>query len=247
MSNIWGIAGAHNPTGTSNCTRYREVSIAGSRVCFGIPNKGSWLSWSNNAHGMQHIRRESGRWSQWFNHCMDEIEYKPSWRIFRELGSWSVWDVYRRNTAMLSSQDPRLIAEILSNPRSIPYRSSDSVPTILRYSDTTLTKTLNSKYPPNPPTHLLSLSKLWMTSENPDHISVFICLHRSVLVLLNSEFIFMSSSQFSPFRFRYIKPFQYSHSLVLASALPSYISASLLLNSLNSVTFASSNIESSTA
>ena len=136
---------------------------------------------------------------------------------------------------LLSSWDPHLIAEIPSNPRSIPYRSSDSIPTILQYSDTTLTKTLNFEYPPNPPTHFLLLSELWMTLENPDHISVFICLHHSILVLLNSKFIFMSSSQFSPFCFRYIKPFQYSHSLILVSTLPSYISASLLLNSSNSL------------
>ena len=136
---------------------------------------------------------------------------------------------------LLSSWDPHPIAELLSNPRLIPYCSSNSIPTILWYSNTTLTKTLNSKYPPNPPTHFLSLSKLRMTLENPDHISVFICLHCSVLVLLNSEFIFMSSSQFSPFCFWYIKPFQYSHSLILAPALPLYISASLLLNSSNSL------------
>ena len=136
---------------------------------------------------------------------------------------------------MLTSWDPCPIAEILPDPRSIPYRSSNSVPTILQYSDTTLTKTPNSKYPPNPPTHFLSLSKLRMTSENPDHISVFLCLHCSILVLSNSEYVFMSSSQFSPFCFRYIKPFQYSHSLILASALPLYISASLLLNSSNSL------------
>ena len=100
MSDVQGIAGANDPTGTSNCTRYQEVSVARSRDCFGISNKRSWLSWSNNAHGTQHIRRESGRWSQWFNHYADEIEYKPSWRIFRELRSRSVWDVYHRNTAM---------------------------------------------------------------------------------------------------------------------------------------------------
>ena len=136
---------------------------------------------------------------------------------------------------VLSSWDPHPIAKILSDPRLIPYRSSNSVPTILRYSNTMLTKTPNSKYPPNPPTHFLSLSKLQMTLENPDHISVFICLHHSVLVLLNSKYVLMSSSQFSPFRFWYIKPFQYSHSLVLASTLPSYISTSLLLNSSNSL------------
>ena len=89
--------------------------------------------------------------------------------------------------------------------------------------------------PPEPSDALLSLSELQMTSENPDHISVFIYLHHSVLVLLNSKFVFMSSSQFSPFRFRYIKPFQYSCSLVLASTLPSYISAGFLLNSSDSL------------
>ena len=136
---------------------------------------------------------------------------------------------------LLSSWDPHPIAKILSNPRLIFYCSSDSIPTILRYSDTMLTKTPNSEYPLNPPTHFLLLSELQMTSENPNHISVFICLHCSILVLLNSEFVFMSLSQFSPFHFRYIKPFQYSHSLILASALPLYISASLLLNSLNSL------------
>ena len=76
--------------------------------------------------------------------------------------------------SVLSSQDPCPIAEIPSNPRSIPYRSSNSIPAILQYSNTTLTKTPNSEYPPNPPTHFLSLSELRMTSENPDHISVFI-------------------------------------------------------------------------
>ena len=71
-----------------------------NRDCFGISNKRSWSSWSNNAHGTQCTRRESGRWSWWFNCYADKIEYKPSWRIFRELRSWSVWDIYCRNTAM---------------------------------------------------------------------------------------------------------------------------------------------------
>ena len=54
---------------------------------------------------------------------------------------------------LLSCQDPHLIAEILSDPRSIPYRSSNSVPTILWDSDTMLTKPLNSEHPPSPLTH----------------------------------------------------------------------------------------------
>ena len=31
MSIVWGNARANDPTGTSNCTRYQKVSIAGSR------------------------------------------------------------------------------------------------------------------------------------------------------------------------------------------------------------------------
>ena len=46
---------------------------------------------------------------------------------------------------LLSCRDPHLIAEIPSDPRSTPYHSSDSVPTILQESDTMLTKTPNSK------------------------------------------------------------------------------------------------------
>ena len=100
MSNVWGIAGANDPTSTSNCTRYQKVLAARSRDWFGIPNKRSWISWSNNVHGMQCIRGESGRQSQWFNHYANEIEYKPPWRIFRELRSQSVRDICRRNTVM---------------------------------------------------------------------------------------------------------------------------------------------------
>ena len=89
--------------------------------------------------------------------------------------------------------------------------------------------------PPEPSNALLSLSENSEPSENPNHIPVSICLHHCVLVLLNSKLVFMSPSQFSPFHFRYIKPFQYSCSLILASALPLYISTSLLLNSSNSL------------
>ena len=136
---------------------------------------------------------------------------------------------------VLSSWDPHPIAKIPSNPRLIPYCSfwlhSNHPPRLRYYAN----QTPKLRVPPEPSNALLSLSKLQTTSENPNHISFFICLHHSVLVLLNSKFIFMCSSQCSPFHFRYIKLFQYSHSLVLASALPSYISASLLLNSSNSL------------
>ena len=134
---------------------------------------------------------------------------------------------------LLSCRDPCPIAEIPSDPRSIPYCSSDSnhPPRLRHYAN----QTPELQVPPKPSDTLLSLSELQTTLENPNHISVFICLHHSILVLLNSKLIFMSSSQFSPFCFRYIKLFQYSHSLVLASTLPSNISASFLLNSSNSL------------
>ena len=117
------------------------------------------------------------------------------------------------------------------DPLLLLWLHSDHPPILQHYAN----QNPKLQVPPKPSDTFLSLSELWMTSENPDHISVFICLHCSVLVLLNSEFIFMSSSQFSPFHFQYIKLFQYSCSLILASALPSYITTSLLLNSLNSL------------
>ena len=117
------------------------------------------------------------------------------------------------------------------NPLLLLWLHSDHPPRLQHYDN----QNPKLRVPPEPSDTLLLLSKLQTTLENPNHISVFICLHHSALVLLNSKPIFMSSSQFSPFHFRYIKPFQYSHSLILASALPSYISASLLLNSSNSL------------
>ena len=59
------------------------------------------------------------------------------------------------------------------------------------------------------------------------------CVHHSVLVSLHSNLVFTSPSQFSSLCFWYITSFQYSCSFVLASALPSYISTSLPLNSCN--------------
>ena len=92
--------------------------------------------------------------------------------MFQQLMTAIFWDCISR--FMLSSRDPRPIAEIPSNPRSIPYRSSNSVPTILQYSNTMLTKTPNSEYPPNPLTHFLSLSELRTTSKQPQS---HFCLH----------------------------------------------------------------------
>ena len=86
--------------------------------------------------------------------------------------------------------------------------------------------------PPEPSDALLLLSENseWPRRTLITFLSSF-CLHHSVLVLLNSELIFMSLSQFSPFHFWYIKLFHYSRSLILASTLPLYISTSFLLNS----------------
>ena len=120
------------------------------------------------------------------------------------------------------------VVKILSDPRLIPYHSPDSILTILWDSNTMLTIPPNSNQPPRPLTHhhcsLRPPNNLW----NPQP---HFCLHYSVLVSLHSNLIFTSLSQFSSFHFWYIAPFQHSCSLILASALPSYISASLPLNS----------------
>ena len=76
---------------------------------------------------------------------------------------------------LLSSQDPHPIAEIPSDPRSIPYCSSDSIPTILWYSDITLTKTLNSKYPQT----LQHISYRSPNSKRPWKTLITFCLHLS--------------------------------------------------------------------
>ena len=131
---------------------------------------------------------------------------------------------------LLSCWDPHLIAEIPSNSRSIPYHSPNSILTIPWDSDIMLTMPPNSNQPPRPPVHyhcsLRTLNDLW---EPQSHF----CLHHSVLVSLHSNPIFTSLSQSSSFHFQYIAPFQYSCTLVIACALPSYICASLLLNSCN--------------
>ena len=131
--------------------------------------------------------------------------------VFWFQSGWRWWEIGLRVSVAywigVNSQDPRLIAEISSNPRLIPYHSSNSVPTILWDSDTMLTKPPNSEHPRALWCITFALWELQMTSENPNHIPVFICLHHSVLVLLNSELTFMSSSQFSPFQFWYIKRF----------------------------------------
>ena len=140
------------------------------------------------------------------------------------------WPLQKCNDNLLSCWDPHPIAETLSNPRSIPYCSPDTILTILRDSDTMLTMPLNSNQPLRPPMHYhhspRTLNDLW---EPQSHF----CLHHSVLVPLHSNLVFTSPSQFSSFHFQYITLFQYSCSLVLSPALPSYISASLLLNSCN--------------
>ena len=55
--------------------------------------------------------------------------------------------------SLLSCWDPHPIAEIPSNPRSIPYHSPNSILTILQDSNTMLTKPPNSDQPLRPLTH----------------------------------------------------------------------------------------------
>ena len=77
---------------------------------------------------------------------------------------------------LLSLWDPHLIAKIPSNPRAIPYRFSNSVPTILWDSDTMLTKPPNSEHPPSPPMHYFHSPRIPNDLGEPRSHS---CLHLS--------------------------------------------------------------------
>ena len=142
---------------------------------------------------------------------------------------------------LLSRWDPHPIAKIPSNCQDpiqskidslpLPQLCSNHPPRLRHYTN----QTPKLQLAPRPPTHYHHSLRTPNDLQEPNHISVLICLHHSILVLLNSNFVFTSPSQFSPFHFQYIKPFQYSCSLILAPALPSYISASLLLSSSNSL------------
>ena len=129
---------------------------------------------------------------------------------------------------LLSCWDPHPIAEIpvqsKIDPLQLPRLCSDHPLKFWHYA----TIPLNSNRPPRP--LMLYLHPLRPSNDLRDPQPHF-CLHYSVLVLLHSVLVFISLSQCSSFHFWYITLFQYSCSLVLASALPSYISASLLLNS----------------
>ena len=135
---------------------------------------------------------------------------------------------------LLSCQDPCPIAEIPSNCQD-PCPIQDQPPPnshpnhILRFWHYA-TIPLNPDWPLRPLTlyhcPLRSLNDL----QDPQlHFS----LHYSVLAHLHSVLIFMSLFQSLSFHFWYIAPFQYSSSPILASTLPSCISASLPLNSCN--------------
>ena len=63
-----------------------------------------------------------------------------------------------------------------SNPRSIPYHSPDSIPTILHDSNTTLPFPQTLTVPWDLWCYIIALQDLQMTSEIPDQISVFIIL-----------------------------------------------------------------------
>ena len=90
---------------------------------------------------------------------MDLFSYFSLWFLFIILIPKTLWHLHIIDITwwtfiiMLSCWDPRPIAEILSDLRSTPYHSSDSILTILWESNTMLTKTPNSKYPLNPLMH----------------------------------------------------------------------------------------------
>ena len=146
---------------------------------------------------------------------------KPSASFKLVLWTWEVW---HRLLAPLTIFDPKCwvieipiqLLRFTSDPRSIPYCSPNSVLTILWDSDTMLpfpqTPTnpwdlWHYHHPPRPPNDL---------QDPQPHF----CLHYSVLVFLHSILVFTSPSQSLSFCFWYIAPFQYSCSLILASALP---------------------------
>ena len=69
----------------------------------------------------------SSIWQTMFGHVI--------WKAFStSLGGISTVGAFDASTTLLSCQDPHLIAKIPSNPRLIPYRSSNSIPTILQDS-----------------------------------------------------------------------------------------------------------------
>ena len=85
-----------------------------------------------------------------------------------------MFNAYSRD--LLSCRDPHLIAKIPSNPRSIPYCSPNSILTILRDSNTILTKPPNSEHPLRPPTHYYHSLRTPNNLQEPQSHS---CLHLS--------------------------------------------------------------------
>ena len=131
---------------------------------------------------------------------------------------------------MLSCQDPHLIAEIPTqskiDPLLLPWLCSNHPPRFQHYA----TIPPNSNRPPRP---LMLYHCPPRPPNDPWDPQPHFCLNYSVFVFLHSILVSTSLSQSLSFHFQYIAPFQYSCSLVLASTLPSYISASLPLNSCN--------------
>ena len=94
-----------------------------------------------------------------FWHMLTHLSYMINKESRKSIGNFLRYNYFLPQVSfeqfccwLLSCWDPHLIAEILS-PRSIPYHSSNSIPTILRDSNTMLTKPLNSEHPLSPPTH----------------------------------------------------------------------------------------------
>ena len=112
------------------------------------------------------------------------------------------------------------------NPLLLPQLHSDHPPRFWHYT----TIPSNSDWPPRPPMLYHHPPRPLNDLKDPQP---HFCLHYSVLVFLHSILIFISPSQSLSFHFWYITLFQYSCSLIQPSALPSYISTSLPLNSCN--------------
>ena len=124
----------------------------------------------------------------------------------------SPWDILRWNGPLLSCWDPHLIQNW--SPTSPPTLTLTILWDPWHYATIPLT--------PDQPLRILTWYHLPLRPlTNPWDLWLHFNSYYSVLVLRHTISIFMSPSQSLPFHFWYIAPFQYSCSLVLASALSS--------------------------
>ena len=123
-------------------------------------------------------------WSRAIITFVSSQEMRRSFSFSRRVMPWSsLRSVVRhcfalafiRRYDVLSPWDPCLIAEIPSDPRLIPYHSSNSIPTILRYSDTMLPKPWTPSTPKPSDTFSIALQTLNNLWKPQSHF----CLHLS--------------------------------------------------------------------